>query len=257
MGKSVLNKRIGNFSLVISETYEKLEDYKNQENREAFNRELLRIMPHVQQYVSKRLKAAIVAGKLNKGMFKPSDFTDQLFIEVYENWNQIKAENDLRPFVFKKVDELLDDSLTEEEFDHIFFENIDNYTQQEWNAMEENFSADGDGDLVMLEELDEVDSNMDNQTLNHVFVTEEEKELAEKLDKSLDKERVERHINMVLGKMSLPLRSVFQLYSDQGFSPEEIASIRKTTLVEVEDMLLRARKLLKKSFIKRFLIDSN
>jgi DNA-directed RNA polymerase specialized sigma24 family protein len=123
--------------------------------------------------------------------------------------------------------------------------------------MEEDFSTDGDGDLVLLEELDDSSLDRTNYSLNHVFITEEEKELAQKLDESLDKERVERHMDMVLRKMSLPMRCVFELYTDQGFTPNEIAGMRDTTLEEIENLLSSARRLLKESFVKRFLIDSN
>ncbi|MDC6405210.1 MULTISPECIES: sigma-70 family RNA polymerase sigma factor [Maribacter] len=258
MNKTKENKAImGTVLWVVQETYNNLVDFRNQENREAFNKELLRLMPQVKNYVAIRLKNAIRAGKLNKGMFDPNDFTDQLFIEVYDNWELVKNEYGLRPFLFKKVDDLLDDRLTEEEFDHIFFENIDTYSKKEWDAMEEDFSTDGDGDLVLLEELDDSSLDRTNYSLDHVFITEEEKGLAQKLDESLDKERVERHMDMVLGKMSLPMRCVFELYTDQGFTPDEIADMRNTTLEETENLLSSARGLLKKSFVKRFLIDSN
>jgi RNA polymerase sigma factor (sigma-70 family) len=248
---------MGTVLWVVQETYNNLVNFRNQENREAFNKELLRLMPQVQNYVAKRLKTAILAGTLNKGMFSPNDFTDQLFIEVYDNWELVKNEYDLRPFLYKKVDNLLDDRLTEEEFDHMFFENIDTYSKQEWDSMEEEYSTDGDGDLVLLEELDDRSLTKDDYVLKHVFITEEEKELAEKLDKSLEQERVERHVNMVLNKMSLPMRTVFQLYADQGFTTAEIAVMRNTTLEEIENLLSNARRLLKESFVKRFLIDSN
>ncbi|ASV30797.1 RNA polymerase sigma factor [Maribacter cobaltidurans] len=247
----------GTIQWEVKETYSKLVDFRKKDNRQSFNNELLRLMPQVKNYVAKRLRTAILSGKLNKGMFSPNDFTDQLFIEVYDNWDSIRNESYLRPYLFKKVDELLDDSLTEEEFDHVFFENIDTFSQPEWDTMEEDFSTDGDGDLVMLEELDDKSLIKDNYTLNHVFVSDDEKELAEKLDRSLDKERVERHIQMVLGKMSLPMRSVFQLATDQGFTLNEIASIKDATLDEVDDLLTKARRLLKDSFVKRFLVDSN
>lgn len=245
------------YPVLVKETYTRLVYFRNKENRSAFNQELLRLMPQINGYVAKRLKAAIGAGKLNKGMFSPNDFTDQLYIEVYDNWDVIQNAEDLRPFLYRKVDELLEDSLTEEEFDHAFFDNIDTYSKEEWDAMEEDFSTDGDGDLVLLDELDDSSLTNTDYTLNHVFITDEEKALAQKLDESLDKDRVERHIAMVLRKMSLPMRCVYELYTDQGFTPEEIASIRNTTLEEIETLLSSARSLLKDSFVKRFLIDSN
>lgn len=133
--------------IIMKETYSKLVSFKRKENRASFNKELLRILPKIYRYVSKRLNSAVANGKLNKGMFDPSDFTDQLFIEVYDNIDDIKSENELHVFLFKKVDELLEDSLVEEEFDHVFFDNIDTYSKPEWDAMEEDYTQDGDGVL--------------------------------------------------------------------------------------------------------------
>lgn len=243
--------------IIMKETYSKLVSFKRKENRESFNSELLKVLPQIYRYVSKRLNSAVANGKLNKGMFNPNDFTDQLFIEVYDNIDDIKTENELHIFLFKKVDELLEDSLVEEEFDHVFFENIDTYSKPEWDAMEENYTQDGDGDFLLLEEMDDKSLDKSNYSLNHVFITEEEKKLADKLDASLDKERIYRHIQLVLDKMNMPMRTVFELFANEGLTTEEIAEIRKTTLAQVEELLSSARQLLKDSFEKRFLFQSN
>lgn len=248
---------INDVRIIMKETYSKLVSFKRKENRESFNSELLKVLPQIYRYVSKRLNSAVANGKLNKGMFNPNDFTDQLFIEVYDNIDDIKTENELHIFLFKKVDELLEDSLVEEEFDHVFFDNIDTYSKPEWDAMEENYTQDGDGDFLLLEELDDKSVDKSNYSLNQVFITEEEKQLADKLDESLNKERIYRHIQLVLDKMNMPMRMVFELYANEGLTTEEIAEIRKATLSQVEDLLSSARKLLKDSFEKRFLFQSN
>ncbi|WP_424001009.1 RNA polymerase sigma factor [Maribacter sp. IgM3_T14_3] len=243
--------------IIMKETYSKLVSYKRKENRESFNTELLKVLPQIYRYVSKRLNSAIANGKLNKGMFNPSDFTDQLFIEVYDNIDDIKSENELHVFLFKKVDELLEDSLVEEEFDHVFFDNIDTYSKPEWDAMEENYTQDADGDFLLLDEMDDKSLDKSNYSLNHVFITEEEKKLADKLDATLDKERIYNHVQLILDKMNPPMRTVFELFTNEGLTTEEIADIRKTTQEQVEELLASARQLLKNSFEKRFLIDSN
>ncbi|SFR77673.1 RNA polymerase sigma factor [Maribacter stanieri] len=248
---------INDVRIIMKETYSKLVSFKRKGNRESFNSELLKVLPQIYRYVSKRLNSAVANGKLNKGMFNPNDFTDQLFIEVYDNIDDIKTENELHIFLFKKVDELLEDSLVEEEFDHVFFDNIDTYSKPEWDAMEENYTQDGDGDFLLLEELDDKSVDKSNYSLNQVFITEEEKQLADKLDESLNKERIYRHIQLVLDKMNMPMRTVFELYANEGLTTEEIAEIRKATLSQVEDLLSSARKLLKDSFEKRFLFQSN
>ncbi len=123
--------------------------------------------------------------------------------------------------------------------------------------MEEKYSRDGDGDFVMLEEMDDKSLNKDNYILDHVFITDEEKELAEKLDASLNKDRIQRHVQLVLDRMNLGMRTVFQLFVNEGFTLNEIANIRDATLSEVEKDLKKARKILRNSIEKRFLIDSN
>lgn len=248
---------INDVRIIMKETYSNLVSFKRKENRESFNSELLKVLPQINRYVSKRLNSAVANGKLNKGMFNANDFTDQLFIEVYDNIDDIKTENELHIFLFKKVDELLEDSLVEEEFDHVFFENIDTYSKIEWDAMEENYTQDGDGDFLLLEEMDDKSLDKSNYSLNHVFITEEEKKLADKLDASLNKERIYRHTQLVLDKMNMPMRTVFELFANEGLTTEEIAEIRKTTLAQVEELLSSARKLLKDSFEKRFLFESN
>tara|TARA_R110000782_G_scaffold221380_1_gene308562 strand:+ start:178 stop:936 length:759 start_codon:yes stop_codon:yes gene_type:complete len=252
-----MESAINDVRIIMKETYSRLVSFKSEDNQESFNRELFKILPKIYRYVAKRLNSAVANGKLNKDMFNPNDFTDQLFIEVYEHMNEIKSENALHAFLFKRVDELLEDSLIEEEFDHVFFDNIDNYSKPEWDAMEENYSTDGDGDFVMLEELDDNSYDKGNYSLDHVFITDEEKELAEKLDASLNKERIERHMQLVLNKMDLPMRTVFELFANEGFTTKEIANMRDTTFAEVENVLAKARKILRNSFEKRFLLESN
>jgi len=248
---------INEVRIIMKKTYTRLVSFKKEGNQESFNTELLKVLPNIYKYVDKRLSNAVANGKLNKGMFNPNDFTDQLFIEVYERLDEIKDENELHAFLFKTVDQLLEDSLIEEEFDHVFFDNIDTYSQPEWDAMEEKYSRDGDGDFVMLEDLDDSSFNKDNYTLNHVFITEEEKKLADKLDASLNKDRIVRHVQLVLNKMDVPTRTVFQLFTNEGFTLKEIANIRETSHKEVEEILSTARKILRNSFEKRFLLGSN
>ncbi|TLP71879.1 sigma-70 family RNA polymerase sigma factor [Maribacter sp. ACAM166] len=251
------NRKINDVQIIMKKTYSSLVSFKMEGNQKSFNTELLKVLPTIYRYVAKRLNSAVANGKLNKDMFNPNDFTDQLFIEVYDHIDKIENENGLHTFLFKKVDELLEDSLIEEEFDHVFFDNIDLYSKPEWDAMEENYSRDGDGDFVMIEELDDSSYDKGNYTLNHVFITDEEKQLAEKLDASLNKERIDRHMQLVLNKMAIPMRTVFHLATNEGFTVKEIASIREITLAEVEDMLVAARKMLRDSFEKRFLVESN
>ena len=111
--------------------------------------------------------------------------------------------------------------------------------------------------ISTLEEMDDRSLNKDDLTLDHVFITDEEKDLAEKLDASLNKDGIARHVQLVLDKMNTRMRTIFQLFANEGFTLNEIANIRDAKLSEVEKDLNEARKILRNSIEKRFLIDSN
>mgnify|MGYP003152600917 FL=1 len=150
---------------------------------------------------------------------------------------------------------MLDDIIVEEEFDDIFFDNIDDYSKPEWDEMEEKYSTDGGGDLLLIEELDDMSYNHNDYTLDHVFVENDEKAMCEKIDANLSKEQVERHIAMVLLNLPFALRNVFELYTKQHLDLQEIAEIRNNTVEEVTQLLTDAKKALQVSFFNRYPVD--
>jgi RNA polymerase sigma factor (sigma-70 family) len=230
---------------------------KNNGHIAAFNKLLLKLMTEVEKYVRRRLKRATSGRQISGGSYVAQDFIDELFVEAYDNFDEVGNAKELYPWLFKKVDELFEDAIEEEEFDMLTFENIDDYSQQEWDAMEEKYSVDGDGDLVMLEELDDPRLNKNDYSLNQVFIEDTEQELAVKLDRSLDRERIQNHIDMVLRSMPSLTYTVFDLFNQRRFEMDEIAKIKNITIAEVEHLLAEARKILRLSFSKRYLIDSN
>jgi len=147
---------------------------------------------------------------------------------------------------------ILEETLVNEEFNEYFFKNIDDYSRPEWDEMEEKFSIDGGGDLVMIDELDDISYPKNDYVLNHVFIEDDKKELMDQLDKDLGKENIKRHTDMVLHYLPLPMRTVFELATEYQFSVSEIAIIRNQDLDEVKQLLENARQSLEASLLKRF-----
>lgn len=240
------------FHVFVANTFPDLVRFKKEGDISAFNTLLLKAMPEVKKYVQRRLNIALNKGQIDKNKYRAEDFTDQLFIEAYENFDQIGNERELHPWLFKKVDELLEDVLVEEEFDSHFFENIDTYAKPEWDEMEEKFSTDGDGDLVMIEELDDISYPKNEYLLNPIFVEDSDKEVIAQLDRELDAENIRRHTDMVLYHLPTPMQTVYELFTEHRFDVAEIAKIRNRTVKEVERLLETARKTLRTSFLNRY-----
>lgn len=241
------------FHLFVAKLYQELAQFKKEGDQIAFNALFLKVLPEVKRYIHRRLTTAVSKGLLPKHKYKTDDFSDQLFIEAFDHFDQIMGENDLHLWLFKKADELLGDALVEEEFDSYFFENIAAYSKAEWDEMEEKFSTDGDGDLVMLDELDDISYHQHDYILNHVFVDDEDKVSIARLDKKLSREMLRRHSEMVLHHLPPDMRKAIELFTEHQFDASEIAQIIGRSLKEVEQLLENARKSLKTSFNTRYL----
>ena len=144
------------FNVFVASTFSDMVQFKKENDKLDFNNLLLKDLHQVKRYITKRLSTALTKGNLPKGKYKVDDFIDQLFIEVYDHFDEVQNKEELHLWLFKKADELLDDTIADEEFDDYFFRNIDDYSKPEWDAMEEKFSTDGGGDYVMIDELDDI-----------------------------------------------------------------------------------------------------
>ncbi|MEP3836653.1 MAG: sigma-70 family RNA polymerase sigma factor [Algibacter sp.] len=253
--KASYYQRKKEFRLFVTTTFPNLIKLKKEGKQASFNELVLEIIPQIRQYVNERLNTAIKKGSFSKGKYKADEFIDQLFIEIYENIEEVENEKYFYLWLFKKTNELLEDVIVEEEYDDLFLRNIDAYSKPEWDEMQEKYSTDGDGDLLMIEELDDMSYNHNDYSLNHVFVEDNEKDFIEKIDKNLGAEAIKNHITMVLHNLPLALQNVFELYTNQQLTLEEIAQIRNTTVNEVEQLLKKVKKVLKLSLFNRYSLD--
>lgn len=239
----------------IKQTLPTLIKLQATENRSAFNQLLLEIVPEIKQYIIKKVRGAIQKGHFPKNKYNAHDFIDQLFIEVYDHIEEFSNEDEFYVWLYKKTNELLDHAITAEEFDDLFFQNIDDYSKKEWDQMQEKFTIESDGDLIMKEDLDDISYHKDVYTLNDVFIENTENEIAKKIDETLHQEEVDRHIQLVLNNLPIAMRNVFELFTKQLLTLQEIAEVRKTSIEEVQRLLNNARKGLKLSFFNRYDFD--
>lgn len=252
MKSSILYHQENKFRIVVEKTFSYLIKSKKDDDKVTFSKQLLKILPEVKKYINGRLNTAIKKGHFSKEKYKDDDIVNQLFIEIYKHIEEIPNKKDFYLWLFKKTNTLLDDIIIDEEFDDFFFKNIDTYSKPEWDAMHEKFSTNGDGDLLMIEELDDSSYKKDDYTLSDVFIEDKEKQIVEKLDKDLNQEAINRHFQLVLHNLPLAMQTVFELYTKRFLSIEEIAKLRNTTISEVEKILNDTKEALKISIFNRY-----
>ena len=243
---------IQRFQLLATKSFSQLSKMKEQDDRESFNQLMVEIMPSVQLYLNQLLTSAIRTGQLPSGKYKVDDFSDEVFIAAYDRFEEVKDESKFREWLFKLAYDIWDNIKTEQEFDNFFFTNIDQYTQVEWDSMEEKYSIDGDGDLVPDEEADEPVFKHYDYTLKDVFVEDNEEDFIEKISRELNSEQIISHINLILKKLPVQLKSAFELSRKLGFELEQIAKIKDIPLEEVQENVRTVEGYVRTSFEKRF-----
>jgi len=238
---------------LTSLSFERLIRLKEDNQQGEFKQTMQQLLPHVNGYIARRLSATVKNGHLPSGKYKVEDFTDELYLKAFEQIKDVEDEKDLLPWLFKKADELLEDTMTVEEFNELFFENIDNYTQAEWKQMQEDFSTDGDGDLMLLEEFDDPSYPNYEYQLADAFIEESpEKKWLEELNTELSDTEIHQYINMVLHRLPAHMRSVYDLVVNQRFEPYEIAKIKRISVYQVERYLRQAQSSIRTSIESRF-----
>ncbi|WP_281846757.1 RNA polymerase sigma factor [Olleya namhaensis] len=241
------------YRLFVKQSYSSLLKLKNQGDKKAFNTLVLKILPTLRNYINRGLNVFISQGHFSKGKYKGDDIIDQLFIEIFEHIEDVKHEDDFYAWLYLKTDQLMEDIKVEEEFNDLFFKNIDNYSKPEWDAMEEKYTKDADGDLLLIEELSDSSYNHNDYDLKPVFIEDNEVAFIEKIDKHLKQDTLKSHTAFVINNLPFAMRHVFELFTNEHLSLEEIAIVRKSTIEDVKQLLHDAKRALQVSLFNRYL----
>ncbi|MBU2939780.1 sigma-70 family RNA polymerase sigma factor [Lacinutrix sp. C3R15] len=241
------------YRLLVKQSYSSLIKLKNEGDKKAFNDLVLKILPTLRNYINRGLRVFISKGNFSKGKYKADDIIDQLFIEIFDHIEEVEKADAFYAWLYLKIDALMDDIQVEEEFNDFFFKNIDAYSKPEWDEMQEKYSTDGDGDLMLIEELDDISYNHNDYDLNAVFIEDNEVAFINAIDKNLNQEIVNKHTALVLHNLPYAMRHVFELFTNEHLSLQEIAFIKKYSLTEVKELLHDAKQALQVSLFNRYL----
>lgn len=222
------------------------------DNHKKFNEEFMRFAPDLRKYIDARLRTSVSKEQLHENEYKVDDFLDELFIKAYENIQRFDTAESYYIWLIQQLDSLLNDATTEEEFNDIFFKNIDDYTHQEWDAMQEKFTVDGGGDFVMNEELDDSANSNYQYQLQDVFVEDNSQKMINDLSDKLSKEDINHHIELMINNLPANERIIFQQSVLLGSNIPQIAQTTATKNNEVEEKLKTIRMTIQKSFTVRF-----
>lgn len=245
------DKRQAEFHRFVNENYPVLKRLREEDKREAFNTLLLKLLPGAKRYLTRGLRIALAKGVISHNKYRPEDLFDQLILDVYDHLDEAGDKDQFHSWIFQRAEKLLTDMEVEEEFETYLYDNIDDYSRAEREGMDEAFSTDGDGDLVMMDELDDISYHDHQYLLKNIFLDDAHEDLMALLEKEDARERAQGHLDATLFRLPLPMRSVFELVTEQLFPLEEVARIKGMPLAQVEDIMDRTREILRTSLKER------
>ena len=246
------DQRQAEFHRYVNESFPTLQRLRAEGKARAFNELLLKVLPDVKRYITRGLRIALSKGVISHNKYKPEDLFDQLIIDIYDNLDEVGDPGEFHAWLFKKADKLLDDMEVEEEFATYFYDDIDAYSRAEREQMKEEFSTDGDGDLVMLDELDDISYKNHEYLLKNIFLDDSHEDLMALLERKEGEKDPKGLVEIAIFNLPPTMRSVFELATEQLFTPEDIALIKGFSVERIREMLNRARTLLRDTFNDEF-----
>jgi DNA-directed RNA polymerase specialized sigma24 family protein len=246
------DQRQAEFHRFVTENFEPLKRLRSEGKGEAFIELLLKVLPDVKRYLTRGLRIALAKGVISHNKYKPEDLFDQLIIDVNDSIDEVGDKEQFHAWLFKRAEKLLDDMEVEEEFASYFYDNIDDYSRAETDQMQESYSTDGDGDLVMLEELDDISYKDHEYLLKNVFLDDSHQELMALMDQSGEAAAPRQMMESALFRLPPTMRSIFELATEQLFTMEDISLIKGFPVDKVEKMMDRARELLRTTLEEEF-----
>ncbi len=239
------DKRKEEFRRYVAASYKELSELRAADKRKEFNEKLITLLPAVKRYITRGLRLALSKGVISHNKYKPDDFFDQLFIEVYDHLEDVPSADAFHAWLFKRAEKLLEDMEVEEIFEAYYNENVEDYYQAELEKLDESFSTDGDGDLILLTDLDDISYRDHHYILRNIYLDDAHEDLMALMDTERGQKKVKRYLDTALYGMPADARSVFELATLEGFSSDEIARIKSLDEAEVEELLENARDLLR------------
>ncbi|MEX2513044.1 MAG: hypothetical protein WD398_09070 [Cyclobacteriaceae bacterium] len=212
-----------------------------------------RFLPKIQEYIVRRLNMAYATGALSKGDIPATEIVNMVYLEMMERSGTIPLiPKKLEIALFKVADETLAKALEEIRFEKEHFLTLHRFENREILEMEEKFTIDADGDLIMIEELDEVSYQSKQYDPEAVFLMDEEAPMEiENILRQYDKVFIQQIIRKLLVNLAERERTVFDLFWLEGMDLDQIATIRRIPEDEVASLLKKVTLCIKEGLERR------
>ncbi len=218
------------------------EDLRNLDEKgrgELFKSLIPMFLPALKGYITRRVDAAKRADLKALSNVDVKDVVNEVVVRVHASFlANVEDVRFINIWMIREADAILNSILDNYVSDDVSFEEL---VDKELGLLEEEYTVDAGGDLVMKEELDEYD--MDFGVEDIILSSKGENEFIDSLD--ISKTKLKDKICDELVKLPLRYQSIYDLYFFEHMDYDEIASIKNMKEMEVEAIIVSIKELLK------------
>jgi RNA polymerase sigma factor (sigma-70 family) len=223
---------------------------KREKDEQKFKNLINNMLPSLRSYIARRLNMAHSTGVIRKHRLIPEEVIDQVYIRLYDEYRD-QAPKNLETWVYRTADEVLEEQLKEEAFEKEFLVELQKIEDIELSGLEETFTTDAEGELIMDEDLDDVSYTRKLYDPVEFIQDNETLEIIESSFSEFDKRRMHDEIQRLLLVFPEDERTVFDLFWIVGLSMNQIASIRGIPVTRIEEILRKVGLHLRKRLANR------
>lgn len=185
-----------------SKAHPQLIEYRKQDDRDKFNELMDILLPEIKEYTENWLKRAEESHHVDIGQYKVEDFIGELYIAAYDHIEEVKEDKRLYVWMLSKVNQIMEDKITDDNFDATFFKSINEYVDQEQASMDERLTVNDEGEVVLEDSLDAtMNDTVDEKyryTVEEVFVDHTDEDIVEKIKLHLKAKDVDNAVHNIV-----------------------------------------------------------
>ncbi len=233
----------------MKHAFQKLKQHKNQENKEAFLEMINEILPKLKQYIKHRINTYEAKGIFKKNFYSADGILSDVYLKIYDQFDRIENENRLKTEMFKIADEILENYAMHEKnpAEPVPVQQI---LKEELQIMNEDFTVNADGELILLEELDDISYKQDEfKPKIFLFDKNAEFRLANALGLSPEDFTDEKFRSLFGGfyaQIPETIRRIIDLYVFGELAPQEISLVTGLGDEDIELTLKTVREKLQR-----------
>ncbi len=145
--------------------------HKKENNFKEFYNTIHYMVPELKNFMTASLKAAENQGKIDRQYYDAYGMLDDVYLSVFKVFQQDMEEAEIQTLLFRhslqKISELVEaEKLTPNH------PSTGDILKDEMDALDEMFTAEADGDLIFLDELDDISYNQERRRREVVYLDE-------------------------------------------------------------------------------------